>query len=260
MFEELLARLIEKVENRYYGKHRGFVSDNQDPDNLGRIKAKVPGLLKDEETGWALPCLPYGGSAEQGFFAIPEVDAGVWIEFEAGDLTHPLWVGTWWGSGEIPESAKPDQKIIKTKSGHTLLLDDTGGSELIKISTPAGHIILLDDTGGSEMIRITDKTEKNEILINSNENTLTIKAEKDITVTAKGDLKIKSEGDLTLEGNNVTLKAKKDGKIETKGCEIKASQKCQIEGTSGVTLKNSAAKVALDGPTVNINSGALEVT
>ena len=91
MFEELLARLIDKVENRYYGKYRGFVSDNQDPDNLGRLKAKVPSLLKDEETGWALPCLPYGGASEQGFFAIPEVNAGVWIEFEGGNLAYPVW-------------------------------------------------------------------------------------------------------------------------------------------------------------------------
>lgn len=145
MFDELLARLLERVENRYYGKYRGFVSDNQDPDNLGRIKAKVPALLKDEETGWALPCAPYGGDAEQGFFAVPEVNAGVWIEFEGGDLAFPIWVGTWWSSSELPESATPDVKVLKTKSGNKIILDDSSGGQLIQISDDAGNNLLKID-------------------------------------------------------------------------------------------------------------------
>jgi uncharacterized protein involved in type VI secretion and phage assembly len=145
MFDELLARLVEHVENRYYGKHRGFVTDNQDPDNLGRIKAKVPALLKDEETGWALPCVPYGGAAEQGFFAVPDVGAGVWIEFEGGDLAYPIWVGTWWSSGELPESATPDKKVIKTKSGNKIILDDSSGGQLIQVSDDAGNNLLKID-------------------------------------------------------------------------------------------------------------------
>src|SRR3954452_8559303 len=103
--EELLAKLIERVENRYYGKYRGEVVDNDDPDSLGRIKVKVPRLAHDEELGWALPAFPYGGASEQGFFAIPDVGASVWIEFEGGDLSYPIWTGTWYGDGEIPESA-----------------------------------------------------------------------------------------------------------------------------------------------------------
>lgn len=138
MSEELLARLIDRVEHRYYGKYRGFVSDNQDPDNLGRLKATVPGLLGTETCGWALPCVPYGGDVEQGLFAIPEVGAGVWIEFEGGDLSYPIWVGTWWSSNEVPESATPDKKVVKTKSGNKIVLDDTSGSELIEISDASG--------------------------------------------------------------------------------------------------------------------------
>ena len=57
--DDILARLIERVEGRYYGKYRGQVTDNDDPDNLGRIKAKVPRLLGDEETGWALPAFAF---------------------------------------------------------------------------------------------------------------------------------------------------------------------------------------------------------
>jgi uncharacterized protein involved in type VI secretion and phage assembly len=153
MSNEWLARLIDRIENRYYGKYRGFVKDNSDPDNLGRIRASVPGLLGAEQTGWALPCAPYGGGAEQGVFAIPDVGAGVWMEFEGGDLSYPIWVGTWWSSGEVPESATPDKKVIKTKSGNKIVLDDTSGSEVIEISDASGSNVLKMDSNAIEITR-----------------------------------------------------------------------------------------------------------
>ena len=73
---------------RFYGKYRGRVTDNDDPLRIGRIKAVVPEILGDEATGWAVPCVPYAG-ANMGFYAIPEPDSGVWIEFEAGDVARP---------------------------------------------------------------------------------------------------------------------------------------------------------------------------
>jgi hypothetical protein len=140
--EEILARLIERVEARYFGRYRGQVTDNSDPDNLGRLKAKVPKVLGDEETGWALPAFIYGGAAEQGFFAVPDVGAGVWIEFEGGDLSYPIWTGTWYTSGAIPESAQPGKKVLKTKSGHKIVLDDDGGS--MEITDSNGNSIAMD--------------------------------------------------------------------------------------------------------------------
>src|SRR5262249_46301863 len=125
---DVLAGVIRQVERRYYGKYRGQVTDNNDPDNLGRIKAKVPRLLDTEETGWALPAFIYGGASEQGLFFVPDQGAGVWIEFEEGDLNKPLWTGTWFTGGDIPESAKPGKKVLKTKSGHKIVLDDDGGT------------------------------------------------------------------------------------------------------------------------------------
>jgi hypothetical protein len=140
--EEILARLIERVESRYFGRYRGQVTDNGDPDNLGRVRAKVPKVLGDEETGWALPAFIYGGAAEQGLFAVPDVGAGVWIEFEGGDLSYPLWTGTWYTSGAIPESAQPGKKVLKTKSGHKIVLDDDGGS--MEITDSNGNSIAMD--------------------------------------------------------------------------------------------------------------------
>src|SRR6266568_4088787 len=142
--DDVLARLVERVEGHYYGKYRGFVTDNSDPDDLGRIKAKVPRLLNDEETGWALPAFIYGGISEQGFFAVPDINAGVWIEFEGGDLSYPIWAGTWYSSGTIPESAKPAQKVLKTQSGQKLILDDDAGT--LEITDSNSNSITMDSS------------------------------------------------------------------------------------------------------------------
>ena len=142
--DDILARLVERVEGHYYGKYRGIVTDNSDPDDLGRIKAKVPRLLNDEETGWALPAFIYGGISEQGFFAVPDINAGVWIEFEGGDLSYPIWTGTWYSSGTIPESAKPAQKVLKTQSGHKLILDDDAGT--LEITDSNSNSITMDSS------------------------------------------------------------------------------------------------------------------
>jgi uncharacterized protein involved in type VI secretion and phage assembly len=147
--DDVVTRLVERVESRYYGKFRGLVTDNDDPSALGRVKAKVPRLLDEVELGWALPAFPYGGAAEQGFFAMPDVGAGVWIEFEEGDLSYPIWSGTWYQSGQIPESATIQQKVLKTKSGHTVVLDDDAKS--ITITDANGNVISMD---GSD-IKIT---------------------------------------------------------------------------------------------------------
>ena len=147
--DQVLARLVERVESRYFGKYRGQVTDNNDPDNLGRVKAKVPRVLGDEESGWALPAFCYGGASEQGFFAVPDIGAGVWIEFEGGDLSYPIWSGTWYTSGAIPESAQPPQKVLKTKSGHKIVLDDDQGS--LTITDSNDNSIAMDN----QSIRIT---------------------------------------------------------------------------------------------------------
>jgi uncharacterized protein involved in type VI secretion and phage assembly len=142
--DEMLARLIERVDQRFFGKYRGQVTDNNDPNNLGRIKAKVPRLLGDEESGWALPAFIYGGASEQGLFALPDVGAGVWIEFEGGDLSYPVWTGTWYTTGAIPESAAPGKKVFKTKSGHKIVLDDDAGT--LEITDSNTNSITMDSS------------------------------------------------------------------------------------------------------------------
>src|SRR5262245_49088177 len=100
--------VLEHFTDRFFGKYRGRVTDNKDPLNRGRIRALVPEVLAEESCSWALPCAPYAGTGS-GFFAIPSPGAGVWIEFEAGDVSRPVWTGTWWANEEVPSDEQGAQ-------------------------------------------------------------------------------------------------------------------------------------------------------
>lgn len=138
------------MTDKFYGKYRGIVTDINDPLMTGRIRAHVPDVMGDQESGWALPCAPFGGSG-MGFFALPTVGAGVWIEFEHGDPDYPIWVGAWFGStADMPTEllAPPYKKtLIKTESGHSIVLDDTPGIGGITLQTSGGQKIVINSLG-----------------------------------------------------------------------------------------------------------------
>jgi hypothetical protein len=91
--------------NRYYGKYRGTVLNNIDPEQRGRIMAIVPDVQGLTPTSWALPCVPIAGK-QNGIYVVPKIGDGVWIEFEQGDPDYPIWVGGFWGiAAEVPLSA-----------------------------------------------------------------------------------------------------------------------------------------------------------
>ncbi|MGH7871420.1 MAG: phage baseplate assembly protein V, partial [Candidatus Binatia bacterium] len=89
--------MSDEKTTRYYGKFRGTVVNNVDPEQRGRIQAIVPDVQGLIPITWALPCVPLAGKQE-GVFMVPQVGAGVWIEFEQGDPEYPIWVGGFWGA------------------------------------------------------------------------------------------------------------------------------------------------------------------
>lgn len=262
--ETVVADLIEKIERRFYGKYRGIVVDNADPESLGRLRMKVPSVLGNGVvTGWALPCAPYGGDAGQGFLFIPEVDAGVWVEFEEGDLEFPIWVGAFWskpgGDSELPRPNKPDgseesavqdppsRKIIKTKKGHTIQFEDDDDKELILVRDGAnGHLVLLDKDG----IKITDGVNGHTIVLDKDGLSIT-EAAKRITMTdTNGNTATMDDSGISCEdksGNLMTLDSKGIELTDKNGNKLAMNAGAGFPAGPGVAINDGAKRVCLDG-------------
>ncbi|HQX82817.1 MAG TPA: phage baseplate assembly protein V, partial [Vicinamibacterales bacterium] len=102
LLAQTVERLVDRVGSSYFGKYRGIVTDVDDPSNQCRIKATVASVLGEATSGWALPAAPFAGD-QHGVVMLPKVGSGVWIEFEAGQLDHPIWSGAWWAAGQRPD-------------------------------------------------------------------------------------------------------------------------------------------------------------
>lgn len=226
----------------------GIVTNNKDPQEMGRVKVKFPWLSDNDESAWARVVAPMAG-AGRGMLYLPEVDDEVLVGFEHGDIHRPFVIGALWNgvdktpvpAGEaVGSDGKVNKRIIKSRSGHT---------------------IVLDDTNGSEEITITDKTGSNKIVLHSPDNSMQIRVQGDLTIEAQGKITLKGQ-----TGVDLSSSAKMTVKGQT-GVDVTSDANLSIKGMSGsveattsLTLKNAAAQIALSGPTVNINNGALEVT
>jgi uncharacterized protein involved in type VI secretion and phage assembly len=140
--DRALEDLLDRLRGRFYGKYRGIVSDVDAA--TCRIKAKVPAVFGDAETGWCLPCVPYAGP-NVGIAFLPETGSGVWIEFEGGDVSYPVWVGGYWREGEVPADVGAAVKVIATKAPTELKFDDNAGS--LTITDPNGNTVTMDGSG-----------------------------------------------------------------------------------------------------------------
>jgi len=153
-------RANEDESLRTYGKHRGLCKDNKDPRQMGRIRAYVPTIHGGKYRGsstitdWAMPCLPFGGVDEVGFAFMPELESGVWIEFEEGDITRPIWSGCFWSRpgnlSEYPVDAltdRPNVRELITPSGHKIIFRDTTDGETIEIIHRTGKEIVFEADG-----------------------------------------------------------------------------------------------------------------
>jgi len=198
--------LFPKQSTRALGVAVGLVTNNQDPDGLGRVKVKYPWLGDDDESYWARLVVPMAGN-DRGTWFLPEVDDEVLIAFDHGSLDFPYVLGALWnGKDKPPESnsdGKNNHRTIKSRSG---------------------HIIRMDDTDGSEKLEIIDKTGKNKIVIDSSQNS--------VTIEAGGDIKLTAKGKLTLSGNGVELQSQANGSFKASGnLDVNASGQLNLKGS-----------------------------
>jgi uncharacterized protein involved in type VI secretion and phage assembly len=130
MLRDTLRDLQNAQVGRVWGKYAGKVVSNSDPEQMGRLQVRCDAVFGSTPV-WALPCVPYAGPGV-GFYFIPPVNAGVWIEFEGGDASRPIWTGCYWAKGELPDGAgSADCKLIATEKA-TLKIDDAAGEVHLK--------------------------------------------------------------------------------------------------------------------------------
>lgn len=136
-----LETLMHWARTHFFGKYRGKVVDTNDPLGKGRLKVQVPSVFGQDTSVWAMPCVPYAGD-QVGFKSFPPVDTNVWVEFEGGDISYPVWTGFFWGDGEMPSEAGTDDNVKLWKTGTvTIQIDDQAGE--IVISTTGGATLTM---------------------------------------------------------------------------------------------------------------------
>lgn len=143
---------MSECPKKYYGKYRGTVVNNVDPMQIGRIQALVPEVSNVMLSNWAMPCVPVGGM-QTGIFSIPPIGTGVWIEFEQGDLSYPIWTGCFYGTAaEIPKLART---VSPGVSGVTLQTTAQNGIVISDMQGPTGGIMLISSIGAKIIVNDT---------------------------------------------------------------------------------------------------------
>jgi hypothetical protein len=143
---------VAPAVRRYYGKYRGTVLENLDPQQIGRIVAQVPDVLGVPPSSWAMPCVPAAG-LQAGCFIVPAIGSQVWMEFEQGNPDYPIWTGGFWGTvAEVPVSATSPAAI---PPGQNIVLQTTGQNALVvsdALPSPVSGGIILMAAGGARIV------------------------------------------------------------------------------------------------------------
>lgn len=204
-----LLDLVEdrRMKARIYGFVIGIVTNNKDPEEIGRVKVKFPWLSEEDESNWARIVSPMAGN-DMGMFFLPEVDDEVLVGFQHGDINMPYVLGSLWNGVDKPPEDNSD-----------------GKNNIRMIKSRSGHIIKLDDTQGEEKIEIVDNTKKNIIIIDGKTNKITFKSESDIEISAPN-------GKVSINALDFEVKSSASTKIEaSSGMDLKTSGSMNLKGS-----------------------------
>jgi uncharacterized protein involved in type VI secretion and phage assembly len=200
-------------DGRIHGVAVAVVTDNRDPENLGRVRVRLPWQPQSQTSYWARIAAPMAGSGRGAYF-LPELDDEVLVAFDGEDPSHPYIIGGLWNGGQRPpetnQDGRNDRRVIQSRSGHTLVFDD-GTSPRVEITLATGQSgpqrIVLSDQG----VEIADER-GDSITINGSSGTITVESQMrlelsapSITIRATGTLEINASATLTLRGNPVMI-------------------------------------------------------
>lgn len=257
----------DKATGKTYGVVPGIVTNNKDPDELGRLKVKFPWFSDNNETDWIRMTTFVAGGVRGSFF-LPEVGDEVLIAFEHGNINRPYIIGALWNGVDKPPETNSDGKNnirkIKSRSGHELIFNDEENKENVEIHTKAGHKIFLNDTSDEEKLEILDKTGNNSIVIDSVENSITISGQKkidansgnnsividsdanSITISGQTKIEIKSGSNsikIDSTANSIDISSKLKLGIKAQIIEMEAGGTMTIKSSGVLTLQGSLVKI-----------------
>lgn len=194
---------------RFWGVTVGVVTNNRDPDGLGRVKLALPWLAEGFETHWARVVTPMAGPA-RGLYALPEVDDEVLVGFEHGRPEAPYVLGSLWNGTDKPPESNAD-----------------GKNDHRSLTSRSGHVIRLTDTDGGEKVEIVDRSGANSVVLDTASNTVTITADADVVIKA-------GKGKLTLSGDAGVEITSGKGAVKVSGldAEVTASKQLVLKGTT----------------------------
>ena len=198
----------EKRELTVLGVVSGIVTNNEDPDGLGRVKVKLPRVSGEDESNWAR-VVSFMAGQDRGAFFLPEVEDEVLVAFENGDISRPYVIGALWNGVDTPPEDNSD-----------------GENNIRVIKSRSGHVIRLSDKDGEEKIEVIDKSEENLITIDTAENKITIASKQDIDISAP-------DGKILIDANELEIKSAGDSKIESGGnLDMEASGDMNAKGST----------------------------
>jgi len=272
--------------------YRGKVVDNVDPQERGRIRVQVPSILGAEVDSWAMPAEPYAGP-NVGFFAMPPIGADVWVQFEAGDLTLPVWTGGYWTTkDDVPVSpASPDVKVFRTEGifvAHSNYQGD-GNPKIGTVEIHKGFTVRVADPilsnsflqlfmGVDGVIEINNNDQ--EIIRMNAQNIQIIKENQSIITLTKPDITLatspcqmqmlsgSNEIKTQINGSSIDMTtagieskhAAGDINMSDSSIDIKFGGADIALSASGISVTYAGASIQLSPMTVTVNEGALEVT
>ncbi|WP_373527550.1 VgrG-related protein [Nostoc sp.] len=189
----------------------GIVTNNKDPDKLGRVKVKFPTMTEEHESNWAR-VVALGAGANRGFDCLPEVNDEVLVGFEHGDIHRPYIIGGVWNGKDAPPEKVDDSvtsgvrlRTIKTRVGHTLQFveEDKGSSKKgIRLETEYGHKIYLNDS--QRCIEIETKG-GHKIKMDDMGKSVSVESKGNLSLDALGNIDITAKGIITVKGAMIRL-------------------------------------------------------
>jgi len=197
-------RSLADASGRVYGVVVGVVTDNQDPDKLGRVKVALPWLAPDAESAWARIATLMAG-AGRGTFYLPEVGDEVLVAFEHGDPDYPYVLGALWNGQDLPPENNADgqnnKRRITSRSGLTILLDDTAGSEKIEIADQSGQTRVVVDVGAK---RVAVES-SGDVELSAPQGKVRIQAQA-VEIDASGQMDLQASATLNVQGGTTNIK------------------------------------------------------